>query len=296
MRNLNLDQLQTLVAISDLGTLTAAAEALHLAPPTVSLHLRELEAKLGAVLMERGRGQVRLTPAGEALVEGGRKLLSGADELGALVRRRAEGREAVVRVGSSAGVSARMLPELLARLSKRSPGIDIRVEILSSVEAIARMQAGTLDIGIIATWQAPCTGVRLKPWRNDPMVALVPRDWRPPRHVTPQWIAERPWISFTPDTQMYRLIAGWFAQAGLNPRAHMHLNYPEAIRSLVEAGQAAAILPQEPLQRAKQPVTFEQRMLKPDLTRPLGLAYREVSSQDKGVQSVLQVLDEFSER
>jgi len=39
MRNLNLDQLQTLIAIADLGTFAAAAQALHLAPPTVSLHI-----------------------------------------------------------------------------------------------------------------------------------------------------------------------------------------------------------------------------------------------------------------
>ena len=38
MRNLNLDQLQTLITIADLGTFAAAAQALHLAPPTVSMH------------------------------------------------------------------------------------------------------------------------------------------------------------------------------------------------------------------------------------------------------------------
>ena len=46
MRNLNLDQLQTLIAIADLGTFAAAAQALHLAPPTVSLHIKELESRV----------------------------------------------------------------------------------------------------------------------------------------------------------------------------------------------------------------------------------------------------------
>ena len=48
MRHLNLDQLQTLVTIADLGSFAAASQALHLAPPTVSLHVRELEQRLGA--------------------------------------------------------------------------------------------------------------------------------------------------------------------------------------------------------------------------------------------------------
>ena len=75
MRNLNLDQLQTLIAIADLGTFAAAAEALHLAPPTVSMHIKELESRLQADLVVRGRRQAELTPAGEVLVQEGRQLL-----------------------------------------------------------------------------------------------------------------------------------------------------------------------------------------------------------------------------
>ena len=70
MRNLNLDQLQTLVAIADLGTFAAAAQALHLAPPTVSLHIKELESRMDAQLLVRGRKQAELTAAGQVLVDG----------------------------------------------------------------------------------------------------------------------------------------------------------------------------------------------------------------------------------
>ena len=53
MRNLNLDQIQTLIAIADLGTFAAASQALHLAPPTISLH-KELEAHAEVPLVLRG--------------------------------------------------------------------------------------------------------------------------------------------------------------------------------------------------------------------------------------------------
>src|SRR5256885_3005481 len=61
MRRLNLDQLQTLVAVADLGTLAAAAQALHLSPPAVSLHIQELEARLDTPLLVRGKRQAQLT-------------------------------------------------------------------------------------------------------------------------------------------------------------------------------------------------------------------------------------------
>ena len=126
MRNLNLDQLQTLIAIADLGTFAAAAQALHLAPPTVSLHIKELESRLDATLVVRGRRQAELTPAGQVLVQEGRKLLTASDDLFELVQRRASGREGMVRIGVSAGVSTRLLPLMLEALSQRSPGVSSR--------------------------------------------------------------------------------------------------------------------------------------------------------------------------
>ena len=64
MRHLNLDQLRTLIAIADLGSFSAAAQSLHLAQPTVSLHVSELESRLGVPLLVRASRRVQPTPAG----------------------------------------------------------------------------------------------------------------------------------------------------------------------------------------------------------------------------------------
>ena len=120
MRNLNLDQIQTLIAIADLGTFAAASQALHLAPPTISLHIKELEARMQVPLVLRGRRQAGLTAAGQALVEEGRKLLAASDDLVDIVRRRAAGSVGVVKVGVSAGVGIRLLPLVLEALGRRA--------------------------------------------------------------------------------------------------------------------------------------------------------------------------------
>lgn len=214
MRNLNLDQLQTLIAIADLGTFAAAAQALHLAPPTVSLHIKELESRLHAELVVRGRRQAELTPAGEALVQEGRKLLAASDDLIERVRRCASGLEGRVRVGVSAGVSTRLLPLMLETLSRQSPGVEVKLEAVGSADAMLRLKAGTLDVAIVASPQPAVAEIRLTPWRNDPMVALLPSSWQAPQQVTPEWLASRRWASFAPATQMHGLISAWFGQAG----------------------------------------------------------------------------------
>src|SRR3989344_1839306 len=191
MRNFNLDHLQTLIAIADLGNFAAAAQALHLAPPTVSLHIKELESRLQADLVVRGRRQAELTPAGEVLVQEGRQLLLACDDLMERVRRRASGRQGIVRVGVSAGVSTRLLPRMLEALAARCPGVEIRLEAIGSADSMQRLKAGTLDIGIIASPQPPLAEVRQTPWRNDPMVALLPAAWEAPAFATPDWLATR---------------------------------------------------------------------------------------------------------
>lgn len=186
MRNLNLDQLQTLVAIADLGTFAAAAQALHLAPPTVSLHIKELESRMQAPLLVRGRRQAELTAAGQVLVEEGRKLLAASDDLIDLVQRRASGRAGVVRVGVSAGVSTRLLPLMLEALGRRSPGVEVRLEAVGSADAMQRLKAGTLDVAIVASPQPASAEVQITPgaatpwWRSCPAPGTRPRASRQP--------------------------------------------------------------------------------------------------------------------
>lgn len=294
MRNLNLDQLQTLIAIADLGTFAAAAKALHLAPPTISMHIKELESRMEANLLVRGRRQAELTAAGALLVEEGRKLLTASDDLVERVQRCATGREGMVRIGVSAGVSNRLLPLMLQALSRRSPGVEVRLEAVGSADALLRLKSGTLDVGIVANPAGAYPEVRLIPWRNDPMVALVPAAWNAPDLVTPQWLAQRRWASFAPATQMHGLIAGWFGQAGFNPRPFLSLSYPGALKSLAMASQSAVLLPLEEVEDQSPSAEVTVHQLSPALMRPMSIAHRHTPPPSGATKSVLDMLGEFA--
>ena len=294
MRNFNLDHLQTLIAIADLGNFAAAAQALHLAPPTISLHIKELESRLQADLVVRGRRQAELTPAGEVLVQEGRQLLLACDDLMERVRRRASGREGIVRVGVSAGVSTRLLPRMLEALAVRCPGVEIRLEAVGSADSMQRLKAGTLDISIIASPQPPLAEVRQTPWRNDPMVALLPAAWDAPAFATTDWLATRRWASFAPATQMHGLIANWFGQAGHHPRPFLALSYPGALKSLAVASQCAALLPMEEVEDLQGATDVQIRHLQPPLMRPMAVAHRHQPPPSPAVEGVLQLLAEFA--
>lgn len=293
MRQLNLDQLRTLVSIADLGTFSAAARALHLAQPTVSLHVSELESRLGAPLVVRGSRCVTPTAAGAALVERARRLLRDADDAVDAVRRQAEGRTGRVRLGTSTGVVVDLLPQVLEALEQHHAGIDVEVSILGSYEAMARLAAGTLDIGLVAMPQPPVRELAVTPWRTQQMMAFVPQRWKAPKRATPQWLAQQPLIFNDATTHMYRLTMEWFAAAGQSPRARIELNYDAAIRSLVAAGYGAALLPLQ--QTTDAPLNGRMQILpmSPRLVRRLGIAHRPRPTLDGATQSVLEILARF---
>lgn len=273
MRGLNLDQLRTLVTIAELGSFAAAARALHLAAPTISLHVAELESRVGAALLLRQRQRVVPTGVGQVLIARAQRLLADADAALDEVARQVEGRAGRVRLGASTGALAWLLPLALETMGREHPDIDVQVAVLTSQQTLSRLQDGTLDIGMVALQQAAVKGLQIVPWRRDPVLAFLPRAWPRPRTITPAWLAARPLILNDASTRLHRMTMDWFAGAGERPQARIELNFNDAIKSLVAAGYGAALLPQE-----EGAAALDSRVvaspLTPRLWRPLGLAYR----------------------
>jgi len=291
MREINLDRLRTLVAIADLGAFAAAAQALHLAPPTVSLHVAELESRLGAPLLLRAHRKVTPTAVGEALIERARRLLRDADEALDAVRRQVLGDAGRVRLAASTGALAHLLPQALEALGREHPGIDVQVSILTSQETLSRLGQGTLDIGIVALPQPPLPGLAIDRWRRDPVKAFVPASWSAPKRATPAWLAAQPLILNDATTRLSRLTAEWFAAGGERPSARIELNYNDAIKSLVAAGYGAALLPHEATAVQPDP-RIAMLPLRPALWRPLGIAHR-AGTVDGATAHVLAILARF---
>ncbi|MCH4867715.1 LysR family transcriptional regulator [Pseudomonas sp. TMW22089] len=288
MREISLDRLRTLVAIADLGSFAEAARVLNLAPPTVSLHIADLESRVGARLLSRSRGRVQPSAIGATLVERARRLLADAQQALEDVQRQVQGLAGRVRLGASTGAIAQLLPQALETLSQHHPAIDVQVAVLTSRETLHRLAEGSLEIGLVALPQTPVKQLRIKPWRRDPVMAFLPARGECPQVVTPAWLAAQPLILNDNTTRLSRLTAEWFASDGHQPAARIQLNYNDAIKSLVAAGYGATLLPHEactPLPDSR----IAMRPLQPLLWRQLGIAHRD-GDVERATQHVLDVL------
>ena len=288
MRLLNLDQLRTLVAVVDLGSLASAASALHLSQPAISLHLKELESRLNVRLLQRGRKGVSPTPAGAVLIERARELLSSALQAEDAVRQLQTGMKRRVRVGASAGILAHRMPTILKHIAARHPSLNIELSVVTTALAIDRLINGTLDLALISNPKRQ-SGLKFTKWCADPVVAYLPSEWVGPERVSPGWLHDKPLLMNEEGSALQHQTLQWFAKAGFAPRARIAMNNGEAIKSLVGAGYGAALLPLESASKAR-PAGVVVRELKPAMVRQTFIVHRSTAPLADSLQDVIKLL------
>ena len=127
-----------------------AAEACAISQPALSLQMKELEALLGAPLIERGARQVRLTPLGEDFAARTRDILRAVDELGDLARAASGPLSGRLRIGVIPTVAPYLLPRIIKDLSARLPGLDLHPREAVTARLLDDLAQGRLDIAIVA--------------------------------------------------------------------------------------------------------------------------------------------------
>jgi len=144
---LDLDQLQTFIAISDMGSFTRAAEEVHRTQSAVSMQMRRLEERIGKPLFEKeGRGN-RLTEEGERLLSYARRLIHlNRETLAAFDDRRLEG---TIRIGTPDDYADRFLPEIMARFARSNPRVELTVICEPTPGLAEHIKRGNLDLAIV---------------------------------------------------------------------------------------------------------------------------------------------------
>jgi LysR family transcriptional regulator, transcriptional activator of the cysJI operon len=143
------EALRVFLAVTDHGSFTKAADALHLTQPAVSQHIRSLERDLGAHLMERNNRIIRLTKAGEIVREHARLIIQTEAEMRHRVSELSTTVMGTLYVGASYSIGEYMLPVFLADFCKAYPGVEPKIEIGNTTSIAERVAARELDVGLV---------------------------------------------------------------------------------------------------------------------------------------------------
>lgn len=142
-----LDHIDTLATLADAGTMTRAATRLRLTQSSVSKRIAALEREVGRKLVEaQGRG-VRLTPAGQRLLERTAPLVSS---LRAAMREESEHEAGRLTVGISESILASWGPSVLKSVQKKMPQLHLSLNAHRSPVAIERVRSGEYALALCA--------------------------------------------------------------------------------------------------------------------------------------------------
>jgi len=127
-----------------------AATILRVAQPALTRQIRDLENELGVELFERLPRGVRLSDAGRAFLEEVEEILSQVDRATDRAKRLGSGHLGTIRVGLSEIITAHaMISHGLRNFREREPGVTLELRSMGSLQQIAALKDGTLDIGMV---------------------------------------------------------------------------------------------------------------------------------------------------
>ncbi|MEO0700984.1 MAG: hydrogen peroxide-inducible genes activator [Pseudomonadota bacterium] len=125
MINFTIKHFRYFDALARIGHFGRAAEACSISQPALSVQIKELEAMLGAPLVERTARQIRLTTLGEEFLVRARKVLTDVEEMSELARLSDGPISGTLRMGVIPTVAPYLLPAIIAELSQRLPGLEL---------------------------------------------------------------------------------------------------------------------------------------------------------------------------
>jgi DNA-binding transcriptional LysR family regulator len=236
---MTLQQLQYVLAAFEHGSFSAAAEALHLAQPSVSEQIRRLESELGVRLFERvGRGLVA-TEAGRALrphaeaavaaVEAGRESVGAVREL----------RGGTATFGTFGTARAYLGTDLVEDFRRSHPDVRVRVVGQNSTQTVEAIHAGELEAGIVVL-PIDDRGLVVRPAMRDEILYVSADPGRLQRAMTVRRLAAAPlilaWASWGSDDPTRRQLAELAQRDGVTIEPQIDVEDAEVALELAARG------------------------------------------------------------
>src|SRR3954447_11840885 len=239
---MDIRQLAALVAVSDHGTFSAAADALHTVQSNVSTHVRRLERELGAQLVDRAGN--RLTEEGEIVVARARRIQSELDALVADVAALRDEVAGSVRLGVISSTARWLVPLLLTAMRERHPKVDVVVVDASTTSLAPQVASGQLDVAVV---NLPVTGTDLHTeilFEEDfLLVAPAGHPLAERQSVDIAELAGVPLLLPPPGTGFRGELDGAAAAAGVTLTPLAEIDGVRLITSMVFQGYGPAVLP-----------------------------------------------------
>jgi len=240
---MELRTLRYFVAVADAGSVTAAARTQHVAQPSLSRQLRQLERDLGITLFDRRDGRLTLSAGGRQFLPVARDVLGRADAAREAAAAIAAGRLQRVTIAAPGTTLTDVIAPFLAMVASADPLPTVRESLPRTIYA----ELGRGADLVIGT-EPPPTDLGSLPVADLPVWAYVPSDhpWRRRTSIALPELLERTLLVPTEDFHPRQALNRAAAAAGLAYSALLEFSAPQVAQALAAAGRGIAVVSDDP--------------------------------------------------
>ena len=286
-------QLRTFVEVAHQGGFTQAAHLLHISQSAVSKQVAQLEQNLGTPLFDRLGSQVRLTAAGNVVLQRAegmlrlhKELLSELDDLSQLTR--GELRVGLPLLGSNA-----LFASLFAEYRRRYPNIQVQLLEGGSMHIEQAVMSGELELGGSLTPKNPLFGYQ--PFCDEPLDALLPADHPLAQggSLRLEQLADTPFLLYQRSFMLNERLLQACQQLGFTPKEGGRSGQSDFLVALVAAGQGVVLLPSVVARELIRPGVVRLKLVAPDYLRwDIAFIWRDGAYLSRAAQAWLELLRE----
>ncbi len=243
---MELDWLETFLAVVDRGGFTAASEQLHRSQSRVSAHIAALERDLGVRLIDRSRRPAALTTAGEVFARHARDVVTGVGAARSAVGSLRGMDAKPVSVLTTPCIGAALFPVVLAELVERHPGVRLALSEQSWHDVERRFLADSVAVAVLPRLSAPLPpGLHEQMlWRERIRVVVAPDHELAAagRAVPPEELVRCPLIVCGSSTDVVPEVLAQLAELGLAGQPRAAVDSPHTVLAMARAGAGVGVL------------------------------------------------------
>jgi DNA-binding transcriptional LysR family regulator len=289
-----MQQIRCFCAALELGSFTAAADALRVSQPAVAEQVRKLEQALGADLFVRAGRGVLPTEAGRAFAEHAARSLRAVEDATESVGELTALRGGTVAVGIYGDPGPWRVDELVAAFLRRHPDVSVRLVGRNSSAIAASVRRGELEAGVVAL---PIDDDRLdvRPFVRDEVVYVSARPERTRTPATIERLAETPLVFYDAESAdedpIRRQLAERAQALGIRLRPKVEVEHKDVALALVAAGIGDTYLPSAYTRAPYYPEGLSTASFRPALFDTFAVITRPGARLSAGVRELLADLE-----
>src|SRR5215204_3701459 len=210
---MDLRQLEIIRAIADTGSFTAAGDKLHVSQSAISRQILLLEEELGEPVFHRIGRRIRITPAGESLLQLSHRVFQDLQETVSTISDTRESLSGTMRLVGGMTVCLYVFPALLGEVRRIHPNIDLKVTVGSAERSIAMLRSGAGDLGMI-TLPVEATDLVSVPVLEEELLLITypAHPLAKKKSITPDDLDKQDFVLFETGSITRRLVESFFAR------------------------------------------------------------------------------------